>query len=335
MTLRVAQIGAGYFAQFHAEAWGRIGTTEVVGVADLDAGKAAALGPAFTDPAAMLTQLRPDIIDIATPPSTHMAMIRLALTHAPRAVICQKPFCETLDQARVITAEAEAAGIPLIIHENWRFQPWYRALKPYLTNGTLGALHQITFTFRTGDGQGPDAYLARQPYFQTMERFMVRETGIHWVDTFRYLLGEPDAVDADLRRMNPVIAGEDAGRFTLRYPGGVRAVLDGNRCLDFPTDDPRLTFGTMLVEGAIATIRLAADGSLHLRQKGEKGEVALTEPVPPRGFAGDSVAAFQVHVADALTNNTQFETPARDYLRNLEIEAAIYDANATRRVVDL
>ena len=34
-----------------------------------------------------------------------------------------------------------------------------------------------------GDGQGPDAYLARQPYFQAMERFLVHETAIHLIDT--------------------------------------------------------------------------------------------------------------------------------------------------------
>ena len=34
------------------------------------------------------------------------------------------------------------------------------------------------------------AYLERQPYFQTMPRFLVHETAIHLVDVFRFLLGE-------------------------------------------------------------------------------------------------------------------------------------------------
>ncbi|MEO0763052.1 MAG: hypothetical protein AAFZ09_14815, partial [Pseudomonadota bacterium] len=60
------------------------------------------------------------------------------------------------------------------------------------------------------DGQGPDAYHARQPYFQRMPRFLVHETAVHWIDTFRYLMGEAETVYADLRRLNPAIAGEDA-----------------------------------------------------------------------------------------------------------------------------
>ena len=62
-----------------------------------------------------------------------------------------------------------------------------------------------------GDGWGDNAYLDRQPYFQTMPRLLVVETAIHWIDTFRFLFGEVDAVYARLRRINPAIAGEDAG----------------------------------------------------------------------------------------------------------------------------
>ncbi|MEZ5906603.1 MAG: hypothetical protein R3C69_16410 [Geminicoccaceae bacterium] len=72
-------------------------------------------------------------------------------------------------------------------------------------------LFQASFRLRTGDGQGPRAYLDRQPYFQQMGRFLVHETAIHFIDVFRFLLGEPEAVLARLVRLNPAIAGEDAG----------------------------------------------------------------------------------------------------------------------------
>ena len=42
-----------------------------------------------------------------------------------------------------------------------------------------------------------------------MPRLLIHETGVHYIDTFRYLFGTPTAVHADLRRCNPVIAGED------------------------------------------------------------------------------------------------------------------------------
>ena len=40
MTLKVAGIGAGYFAQYHYDAWQRIDEIELVAVCDLDASRA-------------------------------------------------------------------------------------------------------------------------------------------------------------------------------------------------------------------------------------------------------------------------------------------------------
>ena len=70
--------------------------------------------------------------------------------------------------------EARARGTPLIVHEDFRFQPWYREAKRLLAAGVLGEPHSIAFRLRPGDGQGPDAYLDRQPFFQRVERFLIR-----------------------------------------------------------------------------------------------------------------------------------------------------------------
>lgn len=71
--------------------------------------------------------------------------------------------------------------------------------------------------------------MERQPYFQTMEKFLVHETAIHLIDVFRFLLKEePSAVYAALRRLNPAIKGEDAGMMLFDFPSGARAVFDGS-----------------------------------------------------------------------------------------------------------
>ena len=41
-----------------------------------------------------------------------------------------------------------------------------------LKNKYIGTPYQISFKMRPGDGQGKNAYLNRQPYFQKMERFL-------------------------------------------------------------------------------------------------------------------------------------------------------------------
>lgn len=336
MSLRVACIGAGYFAQFHHDAWRRAARADLVGVCDQVLARAEASGaPAFSDMAEMLAQTRPDIVDIATPPPTHADAIRQALEVSPKAIICQKPFATSLKEARTLTELAQRAKVPLIIHENFRFQPWYRAIHTEMQRGTIGEVLQASFRLRPGDGQGPRAYLDRQPYFQTMPRLLIHETGVHFVDIFRFLLGTPCAVYGDLRRVNPVIAGEDAGYFTLDHPTGARALFDGNRLLDHAAINHRLTMGDALIEGTTGTLNLSGDGAVTHRRF---GEVSAQEVLPARewpGFAGDCVAALCNHVVDALLDGTKLENPATDYLSVMETVEAIYRSDMEGRKIDI
>ncbi|WP_299472277.1 Gfo/Idh/MocA family oxidoreductase [uncultured Roseibium sp.] len=327
-TLRVACLGAGYFARFHYEAWRKLQRVRLVGACDRDLEKARATGlSSFDELDTMLRMATPDLLDIITPPPTHLAAIKAAIEFGVRAVICQKPFCNSLEEAKHATELAEAAGVVLVVHENFRFQPWYRTLKQAIDEQLIGDLQQVTFRLRTGDGQGPDAYLDRQPYFQTMPQLLIHETGVHWIDTFRYLIGEPEAVYADLRKMNPVIAGEDAGYFIFDYPDGVRALFDGNRLLDHSAENCRTTLGEALVEGTRGTLSLAGDGSVRLRHFGAQDDKVLLASRQWEGFGGDCVKNLICHVVDGLLDGKPLENAARDYLKVIAIEKAIYQSD--------
>lgn len=333
---RVAVIGAGYFAQFHHEAWHRVERADLVAVVDRDLAKAEKAGaPAFDDAAAMLSAVRPDIIDIATPPETHLEMIALALERGVRTVICQKPFCGDQDQAMRAAELAADAGATLVVHENFRFQPWYRALKHALDVGRVGRVHNLSFRLRPGDGKGPNAYLDRQPYFREMPRFLIHETGIHWIDTFRFLLGNPVWVFADLRRLNPEIAGEDAGTVLFGYASGVRALLDGNRLLDHPAENRRLTMGECSLEGEDGEIRLTGDGKLLFRHAGSDEAAIIFEPETVKSFGGDCVFALQTHVVAGVLDGAPIENLAASYMRNLHIEAAVYRSALEGKRIDI
>ena len=343
--LRVLSIGAGYFARFHVESWHAMEGVRLVGLADLDASKARQLAEDVVgsdhaiaisdDPPALMQRLAADIIDIAAPPDAHLPLIEAALATHARAVICQKPFCGTLERAQRAVALAHADGRPIVVHENFRFQPWYRRIRDEIASGRLGEIYQASFRLRPGDGQGPDAYLARQPYFQTMERFLIHETGVHWIDTFRFLFGEPEAVFADLRRLNPVIAGEDAGLLMMRYPNGMRTVLDGNRLVDHAAENTRLTMGECLIEGSAGTLVLDGYGRILWRPHGSQATETLAKGEWPAGFGGGCVAALQTHVLAHLRDGTPLENRAQDYIRVQEVEEAAYRSAADGRWVAL
>ena len=323
--VRVAGVGAGYFSRFHYDSWARIDRALPVGSCDMDLTKAQATGlPAYCDLNVMIREQNPEILDVILPPVAHAATIRTALAAGIKWIICQKPFCQNLAEARAICDEADARGAQIIVHENFRFQPWYRRIKQSLEAGDLGQVQQMTFRLRPGDGQGPDAYMDRQPYFQKMDRFLVHETAVHLVDTFRYLLGNPLSVYADLRRVNLAIAGEDAGYILFDHPGGVRALFDGNRHLDHAADNMRRTMGEALIEGTEGAICLQGDGSVRLRRFGTRQEIELRPPETSTGFGGDCVHALQTHVVAGVLDGAPLENTARAYLTVLEVEEAIY-----------
>ncbi|MEM6664972.1 MAG: Gfo/Idh/MocA family oxidoreductase [Pseudomonadota bacterium] len=337
--LRVATVGTGYFSRFHHDAWRRIENVDLVAVCDLEEARAKACakeygaGAAFCHVGQMLETARPDLLDIITPPDTHADVLRVAMAHGVDAV-CQKPFCGDLETARTITEEAEAADIRVIVHENFRFQPWYQAIRNELDDGRLGQVYRSTFWLRPGDGQGPDAYLDRQPYFQTMPRFLIHETGIHLIDVFRYLFGDVTAVQAQLARLNPAIAGEDAAIVIAETATGVTAVLDANRLNDHPAQNHRLTMGEMLVEGERGVLRLDGDGVLFFRAHGTYDEITVPYDWNNLGFGGDCVYRLQMYVCKQLRRADEPVNSARQYLKNLHVEEAIYRAaSEARRIV--
>ena len=338
-TQRIACVGAGYFSRFHLEAWARMPGAELAAICDHDEAKARGaaaefgIGGVFTNAQAMLDAVQPTIVDITAPPAAHFEVIAAAAARRLSA-ICQKPFCRDRAEAERAVALAEQAGTPLIVHENFRFQPWHREIKRLVARGDLGEVYQASFRLRPGDGQGPGAYLDRQPYFRTMERFLVHETAIHFIDTFRFLFGEVDRVYASLRRLNRAIAGEDAGTLIFDHATGARTLFDGNRLVDHAARNRRLTMGEMLVEGSAGVLRLDGDGGLWRRDFGSNEERRHDYDWSAHGFGGDCVFALQRHVLEGLGGGT-LENTGRAYLRNLTIEEAVYNSSRSGAAVDL
>lgn len=338
--VRVATFGTGFFSQYHYDGWQRIPGVELVGLcvnSNVQRGKefAARYGVAevFADPGTMLDRTKPDLVDVITTPESHAHLVGLA---AARRIpsICQKPLAPNEGEAEAMIASAEATNTLLVAHENWRWKPWNREIGRLLRDGAVGDPYSITFRMRPGDGQGPEAYLDRQPYFQKMPRFLVHETGIHSIDVFRYLMGEVTGVFAKLRRLNPVIAGEDAGLVTFAFKSGAAGLFDGNRLSDNEADNPRLTMGSLIVDGSAGSIRLDGHARIFIRKKGRR-EVQHDYQWENRGYGGDCVYALQKHVVDHLRDGTPIENTAREYLRNVEIVEAIYRSNDEGRWIDV
>ncbi|TWT93579.1 cyclase family protein [Neorhodopirellula pilleata] len=324
-------IGAGYFSEFHLDAWRRLEGANIIAVCDLDREKAEKMAVKFgidrvhDDVAEALRSSDLDFVDIATGPGGRAELV-LEVLERGLPIICQKPLANEYATAERIMKAAEAHDQVFMVHENFRFQPWHREIKRLLTEGVIGRrLHSLTMRTRMGDGWSEDAYSARQPYFRTMPRLLVHETGVHFIDTFRYLGGEVTQCFAQLKRLNPAIVGEDAGVIQLTLQSGATAIWDANRYNESGSDDPRYTFGEMWVEADGGTISLAGDGTITVDPIGKP--VYVHDYVHSRdGFAGDCVAACQQHFLDVLDGKSKCETAPQEYRKTLQAVEAVYES---------
>lgn len=335
---RVALVGAGFFARFHLDAWLRMDGARLVAVCDRNpetheyVRRVAESVALHADYDGMLDGEDLDLVDIATPPATHLPLVEKAAARG-LDIICQKPLAPTEQEAVRVVDACERAGVTLVVHENIRWAPWHREIARLVRAGTIGRPHRIAMRLRPGDGQGAEAYLSRQPYFQQMPRFLVHETAIHWIDTFRFLMGEITGVFARLERLNPVIAGEDSGVIVFAFENGMTGYFDGNRLNEHVSDDPRRTMGEMWVEGSGGVLRLDGAARLWWKPHGEE-EIEHAYEWYDAGFAGDAVFAIQAHVISHLRDGTLLENSGRDYLRNLAIEKAVYRSADEGRWID-
>lgn len=323
-------IGAGYFAGFHAEAWSRIGSARINAVADPVPGRAAEFARrwqiprAYTDPEEMIAREKPEFVDIAARPEWHLSLANLA-ARAGAHVICQKPMAPTWPECQAMTQICQNQNVRLIIHENWRWQPWFREIHRLLKSGLLGEVFHIGFQMRTGDGRGEAPYPV-QSYFRDMSMFVVYEVAVHFFDTFRFLLGEVDWVFCHTRRINPVIQGEDYAVVQLGFRNRAHGLIDANR-ISGPVP-PELTLGLFRLEGERGMIRLSPDGRLWITEYGQD-EREHCYSWNPTGYKGDSVRAFQADAIDALQTGRACDTEANQYLNSVAVVFASYESAQT------
>jgi predicted dehydrogenase len=334
--LKGALIGAGFFAGFQAEGWQRIPAAEIVAVVDPLAERARAFAERWNIPRVyaaaetMLATEKPDFVDIVTRPDSHLPLVELAAAHHTQ-IICQKPMAPTWEECLRMVERCRTANVRLLIHENWRWQAWYREVKKLIAADVFGRIFHLGFCMRNGDGRGAEPYTV-QPYFRAMPHLLIYETLVHFLDTFRFLAGEMATVFCRTRRVNPLIAGEDYAVIQLGFVNEAVGLIDANRISG--AVPPEVAFGVFTLEGERAALRMTPQGQLFITQYGQP-EYRHDYEIPSQGYKGDSVFAAQQHYAACLCEGTPCETEGADYLKTVQAMFACYESAATGRLITL
>jgi predicted dehydrogenase len=262
-----------------------------------------------------------DFVDIATTVGSHRALVELAAGHKVPA-ICQKPFAPTLSDAKAMVAAANEAGIPLMIHENFRWQTPILAVKAVLDSGAIGTPFWGRVSFRSGF----DVF-SGQPYLARGQRFIIEDLGIHSLDIARFLFGDASRMTARTRRINPDIAGEDVATMLLDHDNGITSIVD----VSYATRLPEEPFPQTLVEidGAKGTLRLGKDYRLTVHGPGGTTESIVAPSLLPWASRPwhniqESVALIQKHWIERLAAGREPDTSGRDNLKTFALVEAAY-----------
>jgi len=328
--LKVALAGAGMISWYHLVAWRNLGErVRLVAICDPDRAKASERAEEFSipnvygDADAMLAAEAIDALDVASPRQTHAAWVDAAAARGID-VLCQKPMTPTFAESEALVRRVTGKS-RLMVHENWRFRPWYRELKRWMSADELGQVLLARMTmFNSGllpDASGRRPSLERQPFMQHEEQLMIAEVLIHHLDVVRYLCGELAVIAARTARTLPDVRGETLASIFLETRSGAPVEVTGTMAAPgYPARTPdRLELVGSKASAVFedSELRLLGDSPRSLSYDRDRGYQA----------SFDGVIA---HFVECLRTGAPFETDAAENLATLRLVDDAYRAARLR-----
>jgi D-apiose dehydrogenase len=327
--LRGALIGCGFFAVNQMHGWHDAKGASIIAICDKNTERLKIVGDQFgiakryADARDMLLNEKPDFVDIATTVPSHRALVELA-AELKIPVICQKPFASNLIDAKAMIAACAKNNVPLMVHENFRWQSAIMKISEIITAGTIGKAFWGRISFRS-------AYdvFSGQPYLAEGERFIIEDLGIHALDVARFLLGDVENISARITRINLNIKGEDVATMLLDHGAGVSSIVDCSYATKLETE----AFPETLIEidGAAGSLRLQQGYKLSVTNASGTTHHDLTPPLLPWASKPwhniqESVLLIQQHWVDCLRSGKEPMTSGRDNLKTLALVEAAYES---------
>ena len=152
-NLKIGLVGAGRIGTMHADLLeNQVSGASVVGVFDVVTESAQKLAAdvdaaVFDSADALINDANVDAVAIASSTDTHVEMLLLAAA-AGKPIFCEKPISLDLDQVDEALDAVTAAGVPLHIGFNRRFDAGHAAVRQAVVEGTVGELRQVRITSR-------------------------------------------------------------------------------------------------------------------------------------------------------------------------------------------
>jgi predicted dehydrogenase len=328
-NVRVAILGAGGMAGYHARRLKNIPDAEVVAVCDVEPQQVRkfletnypgeAHQPAeFTDPARMYAEAKPDAVIIATPHTLHFEHGMQALD-AGCHVLMEKPMVTNSDQAHKLAERVRQSGKIFVIGYNTPSTPEFQYLRELIRSGELGRLEMVSGWLLQDWKRGTTGSWRQNPALSGGGQLY--DSGAHLLNSLVW------SVDQPVQEVHAFIDNQDApvdinGTLNIRFADGTLAsIMIGGNCAS--------SGAGMYLAFEDGRVEIDGWGGTWIKVY-RRGEGQVKYP-PITGKANVAVDNF----IDAIQGRAEPRTSPQNGVNQSELMDAVYESARTGQSVKL
>lgn len=222
---KIAIVGCGGVSRMHFEAYrAHPDRVQVAAVCDVNPERVAwaqreyGVAQGFTSIEAAVAEADWNVAVVSTPTHVREGAVT-ALAKAGKHIMVEKPMADSYAEARRMVELCEGAGVTLAVNQNFRYHYPFEMARKLIGAGTIGRVRGILHE---------DLMLRRDSGWRaTAKRHALSVMGVHWLDGFRWLLGEEATSLLCATYTSPLInaAGESDGFVQINFANGAVATL--------------------------------------------------------------------------------------------------------------
>ncbi|UCD48959.1 MAG: Gfo/Idh/MocA family oxidoreductase [Phycisphaerales bacterium] len=227
--VRVALIGAGYIAHYHARALRELDGAEIAVVCDRKEEIAKKFADEHQVPEVCTIALElakrddVDAIVLGVPNKYHADYAKVFLEFG-KDVLIEKPMAINAAEGKEIAATSQKFHRLVMVGHMWRFDEEARYIREIVQSGQIGRIVK-TRGYGIHENWGPAGWFVRR---DLAGGGALADMGVHAIDTVRYVLGDPRAVRvyARIGTFYGDYDVDDTGIIVITWDNGVTSVIE-------------------------------------------------------------------------------------------------------------
>lgn len=266
-----------------------------------------------------------NFVVVASPTYTHENFISNAL-NARKAIFCEKPIAENIENTKKLFELADKVGLPLFSAFNRRFDAAYANLRNRVRAGEVGKV--LTVKVCSRDSPLPTiAYLS-------VSGGIFHDCAVHDIDQVLFNLGElPNKVSCFANSNIPEIKGiddVDTVAINMTFPSGAVAIIDLSRQCCYGYDQRVEVFGE---KGMLKAENRSPVGNVELYTNESIKRAPIDYSFPSR--YGEAYRAEIDHFIEVLDGRANLLVSPKNNLAVSKIATAAEESARSGKVVSL